>query len=145
MGEISKPFNGKNYWKKKGYNLLDGATQTRRKIHVVKINGEANNNTKILRRFWRIKKSLKFKSLKKVVIFSPKKLWNKFKNGYVNMMLKLAGDVGPVNGGSEFGQKRISQARQVRIKYKNQDEFEARLVLEIYKALSTSKGLSEIA
>lgn len=141
MERISRPFNGKNYWKKKGYNLLDGAAETKRNIQVVKFNGESNNSTKRLRRFWRIRKSLKFRSLKKL-IWSPKKLWSTFKNGYINMMLRMAGGV---NGGSEFERKRISQARQLQVKYKSQDEFEARLVLEIYKALRTSKGLSEIA
>ncbi|CAO2817219.1 unnamed protein product [Amaranthus hypochondriacus] len=141
MDRISTPFNGKNYWRKKGYNLLDGV-ENKRKIQVVKINGNGGSNNKF-KRFWRVRKSLKLKGLKNVII-SPKKLWNKFKNGYVNMMLKMAGEVGKINGGIEFEKKKISQARNVRVKFKNQQEFEARLVIEIYKALQTSKGVSEV-
>ncbi|XP_074306300.1 uncharacterized protein LOC141641541 [Silene latifolia] len=142
MESISKPFNGKNYWKKRGYNLLDGAAQTKRNMPVIQIRGNKVTNKKT--RFWRIKKSAKLASLKKVFV-SPKNLWQKFKNGYINMMLRMAGDTGKINGGSEFGKKKISQARNVRVKYKNFDEFEARIVLEIYRSLSTSKGYSEIA
>ncbi|KAL2896277.1 Asparagine--tRNA ligase [Bienertia sinuspersici] len=142
MDIISKPFNGRNYWRKKGYTLLDGASDIKRNIQVVKFDGEKNNTRKSLRRFWRVKRGLKFRGLKKV-IWSPKKLWSKFKNGYVNMMLKMAGEVGQIDGGSEFEKKRVSQAKQVQVKYKNQEEFEARLVIEIYKSLRTSKGVSE--
>ncbi|KAL9231308.1 hypothetical protein vseg_006550 [Gypsophila vaccaria] len=141
MEKISKPFNGKNYWNNKGYNLLDGAVQVRRTIPVIQIRGSKVSTTK---RFWRIKRSPKLVRLKKVN-FSPKHLWQKFKNGYINMMLKMTGDTGKINGGTEFGRKRISQARNVQVKYKNFDEFEARIVLEIYRSLSTSKGLSEVA
>ncbi|XP_021754995.1 uncharacterized protein LOC110720301 [Chenopodium quinoa] len=146
MEKISRPFNGSNYWKKNGYNLLDGASETKRNIQVVKIKGGSNDSTtRNFRRFWRIKKTLKFKSLRKTITHTPKKLWHTFKNGYVNMMLKIAGGVGQIDGGVEFENKRISQAKHFKIKYKNQDDFEARLVFEIYKSLSTSKGLSEIA
>ncbi|KNA13161.1 hypothetical protein SOVF_119280 [Spinacia oleracea] len=144
MERISKPFNGRNYWNKKGYNLLDGAIETKRNIQVVKFNGGPKNESSKFRRFWRIKKTLKF-SLKKAIISSPKKLWKNFKNGYINMMLKMAGGVGQIDGVSEFERRKTSQSRTFQVKYKNQDEFEARLVLEIYKALSTSKGLSEVA
>ncbi|XP_057523492.1 uncharacterized protein LOC130803309 [Amaranthus tricolor] len=144
MDKISRnQFNGKNYWRKKGYNLLDGV-ENKRKIQVVKINGGDDGGGSKFRRFWRVKKGLKFKGYFKKIFLSPKKVWNKFKDGYVNMMLKMAGEVGKVNGGSEFERKKISQARQVRVKYKNQQEFEARLVIEIYKALQTSKGVSEV-
>ena len=142
MDRISRPFNGKNYWKEKGYNLLDGV-ESKRKIQVVKINGDGGSNINKFKRFWRVRKSLKFKGFNKVIL-SPKKLWNKFKDGYVNMMLKMAGEVGKTNGGIEFENKKILQARNVRVKHKNQEEFEARLVIEIYKALQTSKGVSEV-
>ncbi|KAK9700223.1 hypothetical protein RND81_08G224600 [Saponaria officinalis] len=142
MEKISRPFNGKNYWNKRGYNLLDGAVEIKRNIPVIKIKGGAKVST--TKQFWRIKKSPKLLKLKKV-IYSPKQLWQKFKNGYINMMLKISGDTGKINGGIDFGRKRISKARKVQVKYKNFDEFEARIVLEIYRSLSTSKGLSEIA
>ena len=142
MERISRPFNGKNYWRKKGYNLLDGAALPRRTTQVVQIKGDGGKP----RRLWRLKRAPKlgYSYLKKMVR-SPKKLWLKFKEGYINMMLRLAGDMGHINGGGLFEKKRISQARKVPLKYKNMEEFEARLVLEIYKSLSTSKGLSEVA
>lgn len=56
------------------------------------------------------------------------------------MMLGLAGNVGHLNGGSAFGAKRIPKARQVQIPYSN-NEFENRLIFEIYKAMIASREL----
>ncbi|GAB4827926.1 hypothetical protein Ancab_034810 [Ancistrocladus abbreviatus] len=143
MEIISRPFNGRNYWRRRGYKLLDGATTTnKRKLQVVKLRGDDSSSSPS--RFWRLKKApIKLRRLK-MIFCSPKSLWNKFKDGYINMMLRLAGEVGYLTAGSAFQAKRITKARKVPIKYSN-EEFESRLVMEIYRALSTSRGLSEIA
>ncbi|GAB2300067.1 hypothetical protein Dimus_034108 [Dionaea muscipula] len=136
MEIISRPFDGKRYWNKKGYTLLDGATATKRKIQVVKIKGKKLPSGG-LSRFWKIKRVPRLRLISSA--YSPKTLWKRFKDGYVNMMLRLGGGA----AGGEFQGKRISEARQLRVKYKNPEEFEARLVLEIYRSLSTSRGVSE--
>ncbi|GMH04328.1 hypothetical protein Nepgr_006167 [Nepenthes gracilis] len=137
MEIISRPFNGRNYWKKRGYKLLDGATTRKRSVRVVKIKSSDRPST-VAGFFWRIRRSPK---LRLKMICSPKTLWSKFRDGYINMMLRMAGDRYS-NGGSEF-QGKISKARHVPVKLSSEG-FERRLVLEIYKSLSTSRGLSEI-
>ncbi|MCV2423761.1 hypothetical protein LNV47_24570, partial [Paucibacter sp. DJ4R-1] len=123
MEIISRPFNGRNYWKKNGYTLLNGADNTHRKIQVVQIGGgEAARRPE--KRVWRLKKARKV-----LVRLSPKRLWVKLREGYINMMLRVAGDVGRLNGGADFMGKRIPRGREVkggRHRKNRVDDFEAR-------------------
>ncbi|CAI9758414.1 unnamed protein product [Fraxinus pennsylvanica] len=109
-------------WKRKGYYRL--STANRKNVKVTRF-GAGN-----IKRSWRIKK-FRFR------LPSPLKLWYKFKNAYMNMMLKMA-----VNSGSDktFGAKRIPKARQPSLPHTN-TEFENRLIYEIYKSMVTSLEL----
>ncbi|MBA0786103.1 hypothetical protein Gotri_026521 [Gossypium trilobum] len=62
------------------------------------------------------------------------KLLTKLKNGYMNMMLRLA------RTENQFGGKRIPKARKVALGYSSY-EFDQRLVYEIYKNLSATHEL----
>uniref|UniRef100_A0A5B7A7E7 Uncharacterized protein n=1 Tax=Davidia involucrata TaxID=16924 RepID=A0A5B7A7E7_DAVIN len=133
MEMFSKESSGsqlKRYWRRRQYQRLDGAAKSRKNVKIIKIGGSPR------RRFWKIKAIPK---LRLKIIASPLKLWTKFKNAYMNMMLNLAGNVGTLNTGNVFGGKRIPKARQV---YSTTDEFENRLLFEIYKALMASKELA---
>lgn len=112
----------KRRWKRKGYYRLSAAN--RKNVTVTRFGA---GNTK---RSWRIKK-FRFR------LPSPLKLWYKFKNAYMNMMLKMA-----VNSGSEktFGARRIPKARKPSLPHTN-TEFENRLIYEIYKSMVTSLEL----
>ena len=88
------------------------------------------------RRFWRIRQIPKLH----LSMVSPLKLLAKLKNAYMSMMLNLAGSVGAMSAGNGFGGKRIPKARQVLIAYSN-EEFDQRLVLEIYKSMIASREL----
>lgn len=135
MEIISRPFNGENYWKKKGYSLLNGATVPRRKIKVVQVaGGGVGEERRRRKRLWRLRKAPK--------LMTPKSMWRKFKEGYVKFMLSLSGDV---DGESGFTAKRITSAGKLRLPSAKHDatDFERRLVLEIYKSLATSRGVSE--
>ncbi|GAA0139142.1 hypothetical protein LIER_00751 [Lithospermum erythrorhizon] len=128
MDIILNPFNGniKRYWRRRKYERLDGI-KGRRNMKVVRFGGTT-------KRSWRFRV---FKRLHLKIILSPIKLWNKFKNSYINMMLQLVG-----NGTTSlFGGKRIPKGRQVASKYSN-IEFENRLVFEIYKNLVASMELN---
>lgn len=143
MELISRPFNGRNYWKKKGYALLDGTTK-RKNTQVVRIGNKGDKITTSKNRqfVWKLKRAPKVL----VAITSPKRLWRKFSESYVKFTLRIAGKVGQFNGGAVQldGMKKIERGNSRRSsKEKRLEEFETRLVLEIYKALSTSRGLSE--
>ncbi|KAL3346200.1 hypothetical protein AABB24_024907 [Solanum stoloniferum] len=102
----------------------------RKNIKVIKLGGKSQKRTII----WRIKAIPKLK----LKIFSPFKLWNKFKNAYMNMMFHLAGNVN--NENYMFGRKRIPKAREIELAYSN-SEFENRLIYEIYKSMVPSMEL----
>ncbi|XP_060195403.1 uncharacterized protein LOC132624677 [Lycium barbarum] len=128
MDLVQNLFNGgllKIQWRRRRYQRLDGTARKNIKVTKFGRNGQ--------KRTWRIKAIPKLK----LKIFSPIKLWNKFKNAYMNMMLHLAGNV---NNGNMFGAKRIPKARQVELAYTN-TEFENRLIYEIYKSMVPSMEL----
>ncbi|KAA8547773.1 hypothetical protein F0562_004202 [Nyssa sinensis] len=134
MEKLSYPISGglKRYWRRRKYRRLHSAIKNRKNVKIVTIGSGR-------RRFWRIKAIPKLR----LRIASPLKLWTKFKNSYINMMLSLAGNVGALNNGNGnvFRGKRIPKARHVPASYSS-DEFENRLVFEIYKTFMASKELA---
>ncbi|GFP85336.1 hypothetical protein PHJA_000677300 [Phtheirospermum japonicum] len=68
------------------------------------------------------------------------RLWCRFKNAYMKMMLRLANASGTSNAANAFGQKRIPKARDAPMNY-SRTEFDNRLVLEIYKSMVSSLEL----
>ena len=140
MEIIARPFNGRNYWKKNGYTLLNGASTTHRKTEVAHFHGDDQTPSKKKRWLWRLRKAPAV-----LARLSPKRVWGRLRDGYINMMLRVAGNVGRMAGGAELTGKKIPRARKGRtVKKRRVEEFEARLVLEIYKALATSRGVSEL-
>ncbi|XP_059639791.1 uncharacterized protein LOC132282193 [Cornus florida] len=124
------------YWRRRRYRRLDAAN--RKNVQIVRFGGPR-------RRSWKIKIIPKLRLMKRAISSaSPMKLWARFKNAYINMMLNLAGNVGALNDGNVFRGKRIPTARQVPTAPYSNDEFENRLVFEIYKALMASRELSQL-
>ncbi|KAL5722058.1 hypothetical protein ACHQM5_005626 [Ranunculus cassubicifolius] len=115
----------------------------RRQYQRVDINGD---DAKVVRlggkrkRTWKIKE---FRKLKLGFRFgSPIKFFIKLRDGYINMMLGLSGNVNDSH--SFFGNKRIPTARRsVRNrKISKAEEMDVKLILEIYKALKASQELT---
>ncbi|GMP28328.1 hypothetical protein CsSME_00003924 [Camellia sinensis var. sinensis] len=137
MDSLPNPFKGtlKRHWKRRQYGRLDSTTSNRKKIKITRFGGRRP------RRIWRIKTVPKFQ----LKIASPSKLWKKLKNAYINMMLSLAGRVSSMSGEDAFRSgNRISMASRVPVAC-SQDEFENRLVIEIFKSLMVSKELGTTA
>ncbi|XP_010279430.1 PREDICTED: uncharacterized protein LOC104613349 [Nelumbo nucifera] len=132
MESLSLPFYGslKRYWRRRRYHRLEGSTTGRKNMKIVMIGG----NT---RRVWKIRPIPRLR----LKMLSPMKVLVRLKEAYMNMMLKLAGNVGYLNNNNMFGNKRIPKARQVKTVSSN-EEFEMRLILEIYKSLAASRQLS---
>ncbi|KAM7520285.1 hypothetical protein LguiB_019247 [Lonicera macranthoides] len=85
--------------------------------------------------FWRVEIGSKLPL--KTVVLSPLKVWRKFKNAYVNMMVNLVGNV----NGNALVDKRIPKARQVQHAYST-SEFDSRLIFEIYKTLLVNEEMN---
>ncbi|KAK9271691.1 hypothetical protein L1049_002054 [Liquidambar formosana] len=136
MDILPNPSKGSlnRYWRRRKYHRLDGAiTGQNKNVRLARFGG---GRTK---KFWKIRAVPKLR----LKAFSPLKLWTRFKNAYMDMMLNLAGSVGHLNGGNVLEGKRIPKKRQVPLVYSS-DEFENRLVYEIYKAMIASRELGAI-
>ncbi|WCJ25314.1 hypothetical protein M5689_007207 [Euphorbia peplus] len=121
----------RRYWRRKRYQRIDrGVRSGRRNMKVIRIGDHGSP----ARRVWKVK-AARLRILK--IASSPLKLLSKIRNAYMNMMLNLAGNVGYLNNDNFFGNKRIPKARETSARITNQ-EFEDRLVLEIYKALKAT-------
>ncbi|XP_050229435.1 uncharacterized protein LOC126678583 [Mercurialis annua] len=133
MELISTPLN--RFWRRRRnrYEKLDGSgTRGRKNMKVIRFGGGDKSNSPPRRRGWRMKAVKKLKILK-IACFYPLNLIRKVKNAYVNMMVHLSND------SHVFGNKRIPKARQASpIAYSN-EEFETRMVYEIYKALKATQ------
>ncbi|KAF9664008.1 hypothetical protein SADUNF_Sadunf17G0111300 [Salix dunnii] len=134
MERAPRSFYGswKRYWRRKRYQRLDGVITAGKKITVARLGG-------IPRRGWKVKAVPKLRILKSNIV-SPLKLLSKLRNAYINMMLGLAGEV---DGTNVFGNKRVPRGRQVKATYPS-EEFEKRLVYEIYKNLLATRELSAV-
>ncbi|KAJ9147315.1 hypothetical protein P3X46_029489 [Hevea brasiliensis] len=133
MELISTQFTGswRRYWTRKRYQRLDGGLTGRKNMKVVRIGGGSPR-----RSAWKIRPKQK---ILKIATASPLKLLRKLKSAYVDMMVNLAGNVSFLNNDSVFGNKRIPKARPVPIAASSNEEFETRLVYEIYKALKATQ------
>ncbi|KAL0389682.1 UNVERIFIED_CONTAM: hypothetical protein Scaly_0325300 [Sesamum calycinum] len=123
----------RGYWRRKGYERLNGAGR-KRKTHVVELAPGGGGSTR-RRRFWRIKLTPRLK-LKLKLRFSPKKFLLGLRDAYVNMMMKIAntrviaGGFGGAYTGSgvaEFGLRPMK-------------EYDERMLVEIYKSIMMAQG-----
>lgn len=121
----------KRYWRRRRYQRLNGANYTtnRRKLRIARLGGNCSSTTSTGRRLWRVKSSPK---LSFDIILSPIKVLTKFHDAYVDMMIRLAGNVGNPNSVDLLGGKRVPKGRQISV-VSCGEEVEGRLVLEIYK------------
>ncbi|KAL6587845.1 hypothetical protein OROMI_000823 [Orobanche minor] len=121
----------KRQWKKRLYNKLSATNKGN--VKVVKLGTYSSNSGSKPRRPWRLRLAPKLRLVR--LQASPLKLWSRFKNAYMKMMLKVA------NTANVFGEKRIPTARDLPTAAYSRTEFENRLVLEIYKSMVASLEL----
>lgn len=133
--ELPKPtFGGiKKYMRRRRYQRLHGggATTGRGKMKVIRLRSPP--------RHWRMGTIPKLRWMMR----SPLKLMTKFKNAYMNFMLRLGVNVGALNTDNNIsrGVKRIIPKGRQGSKVYSGDAFEARLIFEISKSLVASHEL----
>ncbi|CAL1390677.1 unnamed protein product [Linum trigynum] len=125
------------YWRSKRYQKLqDGATRNKN-VRIARLGD--NNKGGGYKLVWKIKVVPKLRL--RVVAAAPVKLAARLKNGYMDMMVRLAGSVGYLNTQMVFGNKRIPKARQVRMSATD-DQFQRRIVYEMLKNISAAHELN---
>ncbi|KAL8236202.1 hypothetical protein R6Q59_017283 [Mikania micrantha] len=114
-GTTTRMYQGvKGYWRRRHYERLGGRSRY-----------ESGPSQR--RRFWRIRIKLKLKLKKKLKVrCSPKKLLIGIRDGYVNMMMRMANSPVVAGGGglgAKFGMRTLK-------------EYDDQLIIEIYKTLA---------
>ncbi|KAG6655818.1 uncharacterized protein LOC122310401 [Carya illinoinensis] len=126
--------NLKRYWRRRRYQSLNGENYSnKRKLKITRLGGSARR-----RQYWRIRSTPK---LRLSFIVSPIKILAKFHDSYVNMMLRLAGNVGKSNSVDLFGGKRVPKGRQISM-VSGGGEVDGRLVMEIYKRIASTREIA---
>ncbi|KAM0961281.1 hypothetical protein ACFX13_021003 [Malus domestica] len=124
--------NLKRYWRRRRYQRMNG--ETRKKMRVTRLGGGAKGSNSP-RRSWKLKTKLRF-----LKFVSPIKLLAKLHNGYVDMMIRMAGKAGGVG---RIAAKKIAKPQdQISMASCGDELVDSRLVLEIYKRLAASRQLA---
>ncbi|KAG7973800.1 hypothetical protein I3843_06G015300 [Carya illinoinensis] len=133
--------NLKRYWRRRRYQrLINGANYTnRRNLRIARLGGNSSSSSTSARRLWRVKSSPKLRFGN--IILSPIKVLTKFHDAYVDMMIRLAGNVANPNSVNLFGGKRVPKGRQISIVSYGEEVDQGRLVLEIYKRIASTREL----
>ncbi|KAM5567810.1 hypothetical protein ABKV19_015735 [Rosa sericea] len=127
--------NLKRYWRRRRYQRLN--VDSKKKMRVARLGGGATGSTSPTRFF-------KIRKLRSIKFVSPITLLAKFHGAYVDMMVRMAGNVGGarrVAGGSKKVAKAEDQIVSVAASC-GEEAVDTRLVLEIYKRLAASRQLA---
>ncbi|GLT69205.1 hypothetical protein SLA2020_413740 [Shorea laevis] len=130
--------NLKRYWRRRRYKRLNGANNNRRKLKIARLGGGGSSTA---RRLWRTRTTPKQIRFNVNNIVSPIKLLAKLHDAYVDMMIRLAGNVGNPNNVDLFGGKRVPKGRQTST-LSCGDEVDGKLVLEIYKRIASTRKIA---
>ncbi|XP_042502599.1 uncharacterized protein LOC122079889 [Macadamia integrifolia] len=138
MDKSSIPIYGslKRYWSGRTYQRLDGGVFiVRKKLRVLRLGGN-NSTRRSSSSTSKIRETLK---LQLKIRKWPMKVLGKIREGYINMMLGLAGNVGYFEDSKNvFGEKRIPRGRPIPSVSKLK-EFDKKLVLKVYNSIAASR------
>ncbi|CAL1405372.1 unnamed protein product [Linum trigynum] len=135
--------SGDRYWRRKRYQKLrqDYGSIRNKNIRIARLGGDKSSSASSSSRklAWRIKVVPKLRL--RIVMAAPLKLAAKLKNGYLDMMVRLAGSVGYLNTNLVFGNRRVPKARHVKSTCTN-EEFRNRIIYEMFKNISSAHELN---
>ncbi|KAF4350991.1 hypothetical protein CsatB_021961 [Cannabis sativa] len=122
--------NLKKYFKRKKYHQKP----TKRKLLITRLGGGRGSGQRQRRR--RPRKLMV--ELRKIVV-SPVKLLAKFHETYVDLMIRLAGNMG---GAGAFSGKKVAKRKEIAMVCcgSNQEFVDSRLLMEIYKRLAPNNN-----
>ncbi|KAJ4974164.1 hypothetical protein NE237_007338 [Protea cynaroides] len=120
------------YSNKRTYQRLDGGFTVKRNMRVVRLGGNS-------RRSWKIRGIPKLH----LKIKSPiMKILGKLRDGYINMMLGLAGNVTYLGDAKPvLEQKRIPKGRSPIPSVSKLQNFDKKLLLQVYNSIAVSREL----
>ncbi|XP_043694647.1 uncharacterized protein LOC122645404 [Telopea speciosissima] len=146
MDMSSIPIYGslKRFWSGRTYQRLDGTGGyiVRKKLRVLRLGGGNSCSTHTRRSSSSSSSSSKIRETRKLLQLRlkwPMKVLGKIREGYINMMLGLAGNIGYLEDPKNvFGEKRIPRGRPIPSVSKL-NEFDKKLVLKVYNSIAASR------
>ncbi|KAG6715131.1 hypothetical protein I3842_05G235800 [Carya illinoinensis] len=135
----------KRYWRRRRYQrLINGtANNNKRKLKIIRLGIRSTGAAR--RGFWRVRRSsqklIRFNN--NINAVSPIKLLAKFHDSYVDMMIRLVGNIGNLNNVDLFGGKRVPKGRQISMVC-NGEEVDGRFVLEMYKRMASTREIGAL-
>ncbi|EEF36080.1 conserved hypothetical protein [Ricinus communis] len=121
----------KRCWRRRRYQRLHCSTNSKRKLKIIRLGGAAT------RRIWKLRTTAPKLQWK---LLSPVRILVNFHDAYVDMMIRLANNMGKLNGRGVFGRKKFAKDKQISM-VSCGEEVDTRLVLEIYKRLVAAREL----
>ncbi|XP_042502561.1 uncharacterized protein LOC122079869 [Macadamia integrifolia] len=140
MDVSSIPIYGglKRYWSGRKYQRLDGGFIVRKKLRVLRLGGNSTTrrSSSLLSPTSKIRETSK---LQLKINKWPMKVFGKIREGYINMMLGVAGNVGYLGDPKNvFGEKRIPRGRPIPT-VSQLNQFDKKLVLKVYNSIAASR------
>ena len=138
--------NLKRYWRRRKYQRLHGSNHNnKRKLRIIRLGDHGTSSSR--RQCKAMRDSDKPRSpicLRR--LFSPLKALAKFHDTYVNMMVRLAGNVAHKSSGAgAFAGKKVAKSKQISVVSSGEELVDSKLVLDIYKRLAASRQMNSIA
>ncbi|KAH7516461.1 uncharacterized protein LOC107413320 [Ziziphus jujuba] len=129
--------NLKRYWRRRKYRKLSGSRTIKRKMKYARL-GDGTSPSPSPRRSWKIRTFPKLR----LRLVSPLKLFAKFHEAYVDMMIGLAGNVAKSSRLGIFSGKKVASEKHISMVSSGEELVDSKLVLEIYNRLAASRQLA---
>eukprot|EP00268_Persea_americana_P037457 TRINITY_DN3707_c0_g2_i1.p1 TRINITY_DN3707_c0_g2~~TRINITY_DN3707_c0_g2_i1.p1 ORF type:complete len:142 (+),score=21.44 TRINITY_DN3707_c0_g2_i1:176-601(+) len=127
----------KLYLRRRKYQKLDGSGK--RNVRVARLGGN-------VKRSWKVRVMPRLRLKLRVFLPSPVKILARLRDAYVDVMLRFGGKAGALRNSSEpsFGVQKVPKSKSARVTQSSIEDFESRLMLEIYKSIVACRELAEL-
>ncbi|KAK4785012.1 hypothetical protein SAY86_001701 [Trapa natans] len=129
----------KSYWRKRKYQRLTGTryNSIKKKLKITRLGSRSRPSHRHYSKLTTLSTAPKLGPK----ILSPIKMLSKFHDGYVTMMVRLAGSLDRSAGSSAMGGNKVKKGQQVALASTG-EEVDSRLVMEIYKKFAASREMT---
>lgn len=98
-----------------------------------------------VKRSWKVRVMPRLRLRLRILLSSPVRILARMRDAYVDAMLRLSGKAGSLRSGADlsFGVQKVPKAK-ARVSKSSIEDFESRLLFEIYKSIAESRQLAAL-
>lgn len=98
-----------------------------------------------VKRSWKVRVMPRLRLRLRILLPSPVRILARMRDAYVDAMLRLSGKAGSLRSGADlsFGVQKVPKAK-ARVSKSAIEDFESRLLFEIYKSIAESRQLAAL-